>query len=220
MLRPSTAPRWKMAMSVLRRPLGATDSPCAKAVRFKNDGALPTSPTLASATLLCFRNSLRFITSSLFNSTQENLLPLELRRADDERGDARHFGVADRAGGLRLLAPRGGGVLLAGRRVGRRGYRRAGLVGQLLRQYFAALRRDVALQDHFEEAVNDRLLVYGAAARGLVADEAREVNAHARNAVRDEREREVQAFQERAGVDPVVGRVRVAGRRDVAVERL
>src|SRR5947209_6872204 len=70
MLRLSTAPRWNIVMRVLRRPEGATDSPCASAVRFRNEGALPTSPTLASATLLCFRNNLRFITSSPSTSIQ------------------------------------------------------------------------------------------------------------------------------------------------------
>src|SRR5205085_759422 len=72
----------------------------------------------------------------------------------------------------------------------------------------------------FEEALDDRSLVNGAAARGFFADEAREVNARARNSVRDEREREVQSFEERARVDPVRRRVRVARGRDVAVERL
>src|SRR2546423_14257439 len=129
MWRPSTAPRWNMAMRDLRRPEGATDTPCANAVRFRNEGALPTRPTLASATLLCFKNNLRFITSSLFNSTQEDLLPLKLRRADDERGDARHFGVADRRARLLLLAPRGG-LRFRARSVGRhRRNRRVRLVG-------------------------------------------------------------------------------------------
>src|ERR1043166_9743281 len=67
MLRPSTAPRWKTAIKVLRRPFGATVSPCAcaRAARCKNDGALPTRPTLASASPLCFMNNLLFITLDL-----------------------------------------------------------------------------------------------------------------------------------------------------------
>src|SRR4051812_11125645 len=98
MLRPSTAPRWNMAIRDLRRPFGEAVNPCASTTaRLKKDGAAPTSPTLASATPPCFKNSLRFWFMAF------KLLPLKLRRADDERGDARDFGVADRRGRLPLL---------------------------------------------------------------------------------------------------------------------
>src|SRR5215211_2215420 len=124
--------------------------------------------------------------------TIHHSLPLKLRRADDERGDARDLGVADRGAGLPPLAARGAHVHLARLLVlGRRRDGRVRLRGQLLHQNLAALGRDVALQGHVEEALDHRLLVYGATARGLLADEAREVYARAGDAVRDEREREV-----------------------------
>src|ERR671926_633236 len=158
---------------------------------------------------------------TIYYSPFTSSLPLKLRRADDERGDARDLGVADRDAVALPLAARGADVLLLRLLVlGRGSYRRVRLRRQLPHQDLAALRRDVSLQSHVEEALDDRLLVNGAAAHGLLADEAREVNARAGDAVRDEREREVQTLKQRARVDPVARLVRVARRRLVAVERL
>src|SRR5215208_698285 len=89
-------------------------------------------------------------------------LSLKLRRADDERGDARDLGVADRGAGLPPLAARGAHVHLARLLVlGRRRDGRVRLRRQLPHQDLAAPGRDVALQGHGEEALDDRLLVDG-----------------------------------------------------------
>ncbi len=61
MLRPSTAPRWKIVIKVLRRPVGVTLNPSARATRRKNEGALVNAPTLASASAPCFIKNLRLL---------------------------------------------------------------------------------------------------------------------------------------------------------------
>src|ERR1051325_2610298 len=164
MFRPSTAPRWKIAMRVFLRPFGVAVNPCASTTaRFRNDGALPTSPTLANATPPCFRNSLRLLFITLTS------LSLKFGGADDERCDARDFGVADRRVRLTALASRCWHVHLAHAVVafGRRRNGRVRLRRQLLHQYLSALGRDVALQRDFEEALDDARLVNRAAARRL-----------------------------------------------------
>src|SRR3954449_1874736 len=70
MFRPSTAPRWKMAISSLRRVLAAA------AARPRNDGANP-SDSIAIAP--DFRKTLRFMRPSFAVS-----MALELRRPDPE----------------------------------------------------------------------------------------------------------------------------------------
>src|SRR5678815_4199225 len=73
MFKPSTAPRWKIAINVLRRPLLAV---WPRIVRSRNPGAESPAPTLANATLPDLRKNLRFIFISL--------LPLKLRSPQDE----------------------------------------------------------------------------------------------------------------------------------------
>src|SRR5436305_7445634 len=68
MLRPSTAPRWKIAISCLARPL----LPAANAVRERNDGA---KPRLTKANAPFFRKIRRETMSS----------PLEIRTPEDHR---------------------------------------------------------------------------------------------------------------------------------------
>src|SRR5262245_14441724 len=76
MLRPSTAPRWKIAIScfVLR------EAPAANAVRARNDGA---KPRLTRANAPFFRKILRevmFLPSLKFRRAKEQCDPLRRRR--------------------------------------------------------------------------------------------------------------------------------------------
>src|SRR5580765_8146162 len=81
MFKPSTAPRWKMATSVFRRPVAA-----ASTVRARNDGAKP-SVTMASPP---FRMKTR-------REIIRPLLFLEFRRAQHERRQLRYvFCLAQR----------------------------------------------------------------------------------------------------------------------------
>src|SRR6516165_12168993 len=72
-LKPSTAPRWKIAMSCFARPL-----PCAYAVRARNDGA---KPRLTRANAPFFRKTRRDVIASqpLCPLWWRALSPLELR---------------------------------------------------------------------------------------------------------------------------------------------
>src|SRR5205085_8576712 len=113
MLRPSTAPRWKMAIKVLRRPPVMRSRPCANTVRCKNDGAAVASPMLANATLLDFKKNLRFIVTPLklklsafsrqlsakdpkLSAEHFRSLSLKLGRAEYECGDARDLRIDGR----------------------------------------------------------------------------------------------------------------------------
>jgi hypothetical protein len=55
-------------MSVLRLPFGAAVKVCASTARLRNEGAAPTSPTLANATPPCFRKNLRLLFITLHPS--------------------------------------------------------------------------------------------------------------------------------------------------------
>src|SRR5450631_3729833 len=84
-LRPSTAPRWKIAISCLERPDAAT------AVRAMNDGA---KPRLTNANAPFFRNTLRDnICISLATPERLALLSsLEFRCTERERHHFRRVG--------------------------------------------------------------------------------------------------------------------------------
>src|SRR5687767_9155559 len=103
MLRPSTAPRWKIAMSSRRRPVAAS------AVRARNDGAKPSDSIVIAPD---FRKMRREVMASLPSTTLEF-------RATDLRGALRRQLLRDvhardqRAG----RHPRFRGVVIAGWRL-------------------------------------------------------------------------------------------------------
>src|SRR5258705_13748381 len=99
MFRPSTAPRWKIAISVLRLPpvIEFSDSPAI--ARSRNAGADKDTPTLASAMVPDLRKNLRFMFQTLSRSALRSVrsqisdlrseisnrsLPLKLRRPQDQ----------------------------------------------------------------------------------------------------------------------------------------
>src|SRR2546421_3606081 len=65
MFKPSTAPRWKIAIKVLRRPPVRRSRAWASTARCRNDGAVCISPKLASAIPPDLIKNLRFITKNL-----------------------------------------------------------------------------------------------------------------------------------------------------------
>ncbi len=111
MFSPSTAPRWKIAIKVLRRPPVMGSRAWASKARWRNDGAESETPMLASAMLPDLMKNLLFMLVPQFrvsgfefrvsssvaceletrNSKLETfLLPLKLRRTQNQSDDLRH----------------------------------------------------------------------------------------------------------------------------------
>src|ERR671927_162032 len=91
---------------------------------------------------------------TIYYSPFTSSLPLKLRRADDERGDARDLGVADRDAVALPLAARGADVLLLlPPSPGREIYRRSRLPPHLPHKALGPFRRIAPLKTHVEEAL-------------------------------------------------------------------
>src|SRR5258705_4173620 len=117
MFRPSTAPRWKIAISVLRLPPVIAFSVSPAIARSRNAGADNDTPTLASAMPPDLRKNLRFMfltpladsdLPDLRSEISNRSLPLKLRRSQDQSHHLRNrivdTGIG--AGTLSLLRAR------------------------------------------------------------------------------------------------------------------
>src|SRR5712664_2293873 len=85
MLRPSTAPRWNTAMTIL----GRVPRPSAYAVRTRKRGREPKASTAMAPP---FMNERR-VHSRMAPRSSPRLAPLELGRAQDERRELRHVSL-------------------------------------------------------------------------------------------------------------------------------
>src|SRR5258705_9695505 len=112
MFRPSTAPRWKIAISVLRLPPVIELSVSPAIARSRNAGADNDTLTLAIAMPPDLRKNLRFTfltpLTDLRSEISSRSLPLKLRRSQDQSHNFRNR-IVDTgidAGALSLLRTR------------------------------------------------------------------------------------------------------------------